>query len=344
MATFRKRAAGRWRVEIKLAGVRESATRATKAEAAAWARQREADILAHRQGRIVARSVRQALSRYASEVSPTHRGARWEQLRLAKLSRSLPFIDRPLAEIRTADVAEWRDAAIAGTLTDRAEDGEASPRPALAPASVRREMVLLRSVFEQARKEWGWLRDNPMAGIRWPSAGRPRQRRLPGHDLERLLLALDYSVGAAPTRPPHWVAVAVLLAVETAMRAGELCGLTWPAVDLAARVATLPRTKNGDAREVPLSSAAVALLDGLPRDGPRVLQVSAKSLDVLFRRARDRAGILDLHFHDTRAEALTRLAAKVDVLTLARIAGHRDLKSLSVYYRESAADIARRIG
>lgn len=54
--------------------------------------------------------------------------------------------------------------------------------------------------------------------------------------------------------------------------------------------------------------------------------------------------IEDLHFHDSRAEALTRLARKVDVMTLARISGHKDLRVLlETYYRESAADIAKRL-
>lgn len=113
MATFRKRG-NTWRVEVYLAGVRESSTHTTKAEAAAWARIREAEVLAGRRGQIVARSVRQALSRYGKEVAPTHRGAKWEQLRLAKLSRTLLFVDRQLSDITTEDIGPWRDPAIAG--------------------------------------------------------------------------------------------------------------------------------------------------------------------------------------------------------------------------------------
>lgn len=326
MATFRKR--GRtWRAEVYLAGVRDSATRPTKAEAAAWAREREADILAHRQGRIVARSVRQALSRYAAEVAPAHRGARWEQIRLAKLARSLPFVDRPLAEVRTADVAAWRDAAIAGGL---------------APSTVRRELVLLRGVLEQARREWGWLRENPMTGLRWPAAGRPRDRRISDDELDRLLLALDYERGMPATRQPHRVAIALLLALETAMRAGELCGLTPADVDRAGRFALLPMTKNGERRRVPLSRAALELLDLLP-PGPTVLGLTAQALDVAWRRARDRAGIVDLHWHDTRHEAITRLARRLPILDLARMIGHRDLRSLQVYYNATPAEIAARL-
>lgn len=339
MATFRRRGK-RWLAEIKLAGVRECATRATKAEAASWAREREADILAHRQGRIVARSVRQALSRYEKEVSPTHRGARWEQLRLAKLARSLPFVDRPLAEVTASDIAAWRDAAITGRLVDRAEDGSAKvERPAIEPASVRRELVLLRGVFEACRRDWGWLRANPCSGVRWPSAGRPRDRRISDAEVEAILLGLDYERGSVPTRTPHRAAVAFLLALETAMRAGEICGLRPEDVDRGARAVSLRATKNGDRRRVPLSRAALELLALVP-DG---VGITPASLDVHFRRARDRAGILDLHFHDARHEAITRLARRLDVLDLARMIGHRDLKSLQVYYNATPAEIAARL-
>lgn len=341
MATFRKR--GRtWRAEVYLAGVRDSATRPTKAEAAAWAREREAEILAGRRGQIVARSVRQALSRYAREVSPTHRGARWEQIRLAKLARTLPFVDRQLVDITTDDIGRWRDAAIAGELKDRDGD-EVIDRPALAPPSVRREMVLLRQVLEVATSEWGWLRTNPMTGIRWPSAGRPRERRVSDAEVDRLLLALDYERGSAPARPSHSVAIAVLLALETAMRAGELCGLAAGDVDLSRRAAVLPITKNGSRRQVPLSGAAVALFELLPTGPGPVIGLTAASLDVLFRRARDRAGLIDLHFHDLRHEACTRLARKLDILDLARMIGHRDLQSLQIYYNATPEEIAARL-
>ena len=77
---------------------------------------------------------------------------------------------------------------------------------------------------------------------------------------------------------------------------------------------------------------------------PQGFTLTDASRDTLFRKARTKAGLTGFTFHDARALALTRLAKKVDVLTLARIAGHRNLKSLMVYYRESAEDIAKRLG
>jgi integrase len=117
----------------------------------------------------------------------------------------------------------------------------------------------------------------------------------------------------------------------------------WADVDVAGRFARLPRTKNGEPRAVPLSRAALALLERLPSDGASVFGLSSASLDTLFRRARQRAGIEGLTFHDSRHEAVTRLARKLDVLDLARMIGHRDLKSLQVYYNATPSEIAARL-
>jgi integrase len=115
--------------------------------------------------------------------------------------------------------------------------------------------------------------------------------------------------------------------------------------DVAGRVATLIETKNGTKRKVPLSPRAVALLELLPppKENGTVFGLTAKSLDALFRKAKTRAAIDDATFHDTRHLAITRLAKKLNVLDLARMVGHRDLKQLQVYYNETAEEMAKRL-
>jgi len=140
--------------------------------------------------------------------------------------------------------------------------------------------------------------------------------------------------------------VAFLFAIETAMRSGEILGLTSLTVDFVSQVAHLPLTKNGGARDVPLSTRAILLLRMLPtvKDGEQLFALSDKSRDALFRKARDRSGVIGLTFHDTRHEAITRLAKKLQPLDLARMTGHTNLQELMTYYNESAADIAKRLG
>jgi len=94
---------------------------------------------------------------------------------------------------------------------------------------------------------------------------------------------------------------------------------------------------------VPLSSEAIRIMKQVQSESDQVFNLSSSQLDALFRKAKQRTLIEDLHFHDSRAEAITRLAEKFDILTLARISGHRDIKKLMIYYRQSVEDIAKKL-
>ncbi len=128
------------------------------------------------------------------------------------------------------------------------------------------------------------------------------------------------------------------------MRSGEILALTWPNVHLAEQYVHLPKTKNGDARHVPLSRRACEILRCLPLGFGPIFQVDAAMRDALWRKVRDKTPHKEVHFHDSRAEAIWRLSKKLDILQLARVIGHRDLKSLMIYYNEPASEIARRLG
>jgi integrase len=182
--------------------------------------------------------------------------------------------------------------------------------------------------------------------MKLPGENPPRTRRVSPAEVRAICRALHYRTGHVPQSKTQEVALAFLVALRTGMRAGEVLALGANTLDLRRRVARVPHKMQyltGKPREVPLTRAAVRLLTTVAHRDP-CLQISSASLDALFRKTRDRLGIHDLHFHDSRAEALTRLARKVNVLTLARVSGHADLKMLSrVYYRETAEDIAARI-
>jgi len=132
-----------------------------------------------------------------------------------------------------------------------------------------------------------------------------------------------------------------LFAIETAMRAGEIVNLTWEHVHLDESYVHVADSKNGYARDVPLSTRAKEIIQMMVGvDDVRVFKVASNSRDAMFRNARDRALIEDLHFHDSRREALSRLAKKMDVLQLARISGHRDLRVLqNTYYAPKVSDL-----
>lgn len=331
MAAFRKRSGG-WRAEIVKRGIRESQTFATKAQAVAWATQREAEILAGAPGNAsgLSSSLADALKRYKLEVSPTKAGQRWEEVRLDKLLNDLEFVGDRLGDITADQIAGWRDARLLE----------------VAGPSVRREMTLLSSVFETAKREWRWCRSNPVREVKRPGSGKPRDRRITPKEEARLLERFGYVEGVAPETLQQELAYAFLLAIETAMRQGELLGIELGDVFLKERYVRLDATKNGDPRNVPLSLRAVELIKlllSVAGDRQSLFRIKSATADAMFRKVRDELEIVDLRFHDTRHEATTRLARKLDVLDLARMTGHRDPRSLMVYYNATATEVAGRL-
>jgi integrase len=202
-------------------------------------------------------------------------------------------------------------------------------------------MNLLQSVFKACRRDWGWLAIDPLKDVDRPPNPASRKRRIAQDEIDRMVLALGYD-GGSPQSQSDRVALAFLFAIETAMRAGEILGLQW--ADIGEKSVVLPMTKNGDQRRVPLSPRAREILALLPKGEGAVFGLQSGSRDALFRKARNRAEIPNLHFHDSRAEAIWRLSKKLDVMELARVIGHRDLKSLLFYYNTSADDLADRLG
>lgn len=329
MATFEHRS-GKWRAKIvrRPLGINESATFPSLTQAKAWATKREAEILAGQRGFATGHTVGDAIDRFILTECPKRRGGRWDKLRLEKFKRDWPRLAlRPLHKLTSDDVARWRD--------DRLKE--------VSPGSVAREMNLWGALFGIAVREWKWLHDNPCRGVRRPSEPVARRRGIAPEEADAIVVWLSGPAGLQAR-------AAFLLSLETAMRAGEILGLTWAHVDLANRFVTLPKTKNGDSRQVPLSTAAVAILEQCRAHGGTKgpFAISSATLDALFRRARDRAA-LDLpscktvRFHDARSEAITRLSRKLDVLELARVVGHRDPRSLMFYYSKSAAEIAKKL-
>lgn len=250
-------------------------------------------------------TVKALFERYREEVSVGKKGARWEVVRLAALERDDKLALVRLRSLDAPHVADWQRRRL----------------QAVSSASVRRERNLLNNVFEIARKEWRWLRKNPFEGIRRPKDGRARTR-----------IATDAEIEKLTARASSSLARAITVALETGMRAGEIASQP----EVSGRVAYLLDTKNGESREVPLSKpAADALAAGIP--------LSAGSISALFARLCVEAEIKGLTFHDLRATAITRLARKLDALQLAKMIGHKNPKMLMIYYRESAADIAKRL-
>ena len=140
----------------------------------------------------------------------------------------------------------------------------------------------------------------------------------------------------------------LVLAIETAMRRGELLGLRWEHVDFETRVAHLPLTKNGEARDIPLSRRAAATLStikaGKDRDAERVFPMTGNSVRLAFEHLRVRAGMSDFRFHDLRHEGVSRLFEKgLNIAEVSTISGHKELRMLQRYTHLRAADLVKRL-
>lgn len=375
MATIRKRGPYQWEAQIRRKGYpAQSKTFNTKAEAEAWASVIESEMARGVWASRVeaeATTLYEALDRYEIEILPAKKGAEPERS-VVRTWRDLQLANRTLASIRSADVAGIRDEWLRHYK----------------PATVLRRLAVLSHLFGIARKEWGMEGlSNPVELVRKPQPNNARTRRLASREstldehgngdsnsergaqdgeLERVVAA------SASTLLPS----IVCLAIETAMRRGEIVSLCWEHVDLKRRVAHLPATKNGSARDVPLSSRAVDVLQTLKDsftdgrdelssakkgDVGRVFGIRSDAVTRAFERAVRRARkryledcscsgqrpdskfLTDLRFHDLRHEATSRLASIFPMHELTKITGHRDPRMLMRYYHPRAEELAKRL-
>lgn len=320
MASIRKYN-GKWRAEIFKLGVRRSKIFPTKQAARDWSARQEylienGDVSTSRE------TFGNVLDRYIREVSPGKRSHRWELIKAECLKRD-KIAQFPLGDLAPRHFSDWRDRRLREVTA----------------GTVIREMGFMSAVLSVARRDWDLIKVNPISDVRRPAQPPARDRLPTTAEFDRLAEAAGSDLSFSTARTYH----AFLFACETAMRAGEICGLTWDRVDLKRRVATLDRTKNGSSRDVPLSTGAVKLLEALPPLDP-VFGLSVSSCDALFRKLKTKAKIIGLNFHDSRHYAITKLSRKLDVLALARMVGHKNIGQLQTYYNEGAEELAKRLG
>lgn len=267
-----------------------------------------------------------AIDAYISDVAPTHKGARDEILRLKRFLRDeAKLVAHALTNLTTEMFEGYRDR--------RLKDVSAS--------TVKRELGLLHTVLESVRRSHGMV-DNPVSDVRRPKVDDARDVRLHGDEEERLLAAIDKD-----TRNP-WLKPAVILAIETAMRRKELLSLRWDEVDFDGLYAFLLDTKTDKSRKVPLSPRAYELLWHLaanprPSNG-RVFGTTAEGLKQAFERARTKANMEHVNFHDLRHEATSRLFERGwNIMEVAAVTGHEDLQMLKRYTNLRASDLAKKL-
>jgi integrase len=326
MASIRFRS-NKWQARISRQGEQSVVkTFQSKEDAQRWARSIEVEwdrgtyTNTHQAQKI---TFGELIERYLREITPTMRGAGADTIRLKAIIR------RPIAKVNTillnsSLIANYRD--------ERLKEVSAG--------TVIRELAYFSSIINHARREWNINIANPVLLIRKPPSPQGRNRILTSEEEQKLLYACEPKANRNIYTRPF-----VILALETAMRRGELLGLKWINIDIHKKTAFILLTKNGESRTVPLSTRAIETLRALPRsiDG-RVLPINFAALETNFKRARERAKLLDLRIHDLRHTAVTRLAEKLpNLIELSAVTGHKSLAMLKRYYHPNPELLAIKI-
>ena len=320
----------------------------TRREAKAWLRDYEGEIRRKLKGKpqdAQAFTLAQACRRYITDICPTLKAGDSDAARLERWIQRHPLRNTPLAEIHRGQLADWRD--------DRLD--------VVKPSTVKKELGLLSRVIEAAIQDWGYdLTENPIKRIRKPKSDDARDRRLRGPEEAYLLQA------ARPERQPGYhnhparnasMELILILSIETGMRRSELTRLEWQHVHEDKGYALLKDTKNGESREILLTSRAAETLKALREANPgeHVSPYTVEAIRNAWRRILIRARktyradceargeepeptlFTDLTFHDLRHEAISRIADKTgwDPNRLSKFSGHRSLSSLKRYVHNS---------
>lgn len=317
-----------FRVHVHVNGKRESARFKTKPEAAQWAYERE--IALRKDNHLVeGKTMADAFRRFSGEIPDSKKGKRWDLVRLNK------FCSDPIANVPASDL--------------KIEDGEDFIHRAvvrgLAPNTIIREMGLMKTVVRQMVR-WKWLSEYPWQSIKLPKAGKRRTKLYTKSEIALILEHAGLDDACDIETKMQEVAIAFIVATQSGMRLNEICSIRSSWWNKSGRVISLPAsiTKTDTSREVPLSTVATDALSRLTeRSNGMLFNVDAQSASTFFRRIRLRAGIKDGTFHDSRHYAVTHLARKLDVLSLARVIGHSNIQELMTYYEADAVELATKL-
>lgn len=313
MPTIRKRRQ-KYQVQVRHRGlISVSRTFTTLKDAKAWAHQLEVQIdrrdLPADPKVLQTTTLGELVARYRDTVSPRKRTAKAERIVLGAFLLH-PICRRRLSEITRADFIAYRDERL----------------KAIKSSSLKRSLVPLHNLYELARTEWGLpIKENPVSNLNLNGSDQRRERRLAEGELEKL------EVAVRSCRNPLMQPL-VRLALATSLRRSELLAIRWDDIDWVQRTLLIRHSKNGQSRILPLTNAAIELLQGVKKAGDHVFPISANAVRLAWEKLRKRAGINDLHFHDLRHEAVSKFfEAGLTVPEVALMSGHRDIRMLLRY-------------
>ena len=263
------------------------------------------------------RTFRELMEKYLSEHSVPNKAAT-SSLRDRSLTKRLleVFGDMTVTDIGRRHVTAYK----AKRRTDHA-----------APKTINNELVLMGHAFTIAIREWEWLNENPVTLV--------SKERVQNH-LERWLTFEEEAQLLAMA--PGWLRELIVFAVETGLRESEILTLQWCHVDLFRKTIAILEQKNRGRDTLPVSNRALDLLKERakvrPLNCPYVFcntkgtRIRTSNLWRAFKRARGKAGLTNVRFHDLRHTFATRLVQNgADLYTVQKLGRWKTLSMVTRY-------------
>ena len=346
MATLTKLPSGAWRAQVRRKGRHLSKSFRLKSEAEAWAIQAE-------------RAIQLEKNPNGPSVSPKTTFGELIDLHISDLHE----VGRPLLRSKAKCLEKLKADLGSERLNTLNRErliafGKSRAKEGAGPVTIGIDLGYIRTILVHASAVHGI--DTPTEDVTLARValrrlgvvgkGMERDRRPTQDELDRIITFHD-------NNPRQTIPVGriVKFAVATAMRQEEICTLLWSDIDLRTCMATVrnrkdPRRKQGNHQLVPLLDVtgydAVAILEEQSRHiSPkgRVFPYNGRSLGTAFRPACQDLGIDDLHFHDLRHEATSRLfEAGFDIPEVSLVTGHKDWKMLRRYLNLKPHQLLRR--
>jgi len=273
-------------------------------------------------------TVGELITRFENQVVPTHKDKQSAVSRCKRLRRELGKI--PLSDLSPAHLASYRDERL----------------KTIKPSTVKRELSILSSAINIAIIDWGIpIPSNAVSLTRLPQFDDSRDRRLKRGEEEKLLTI---------AKPIYRRAITI--AIETAMRQGEIRNIRKSDINFEDQTLHIPETKTDKPRTIPLSTRALIALKeqikslsesgvvALERD-PKLFSMSAPMFRHEILKYRIKLDMEDWRFHDLRHEATSRLFEKgLNTMEVASITGHEDLRMLKRYTHIKPESLVARLG
>ncbi|KNG95020.1 tyrosine-type recombinase/integrase [Pseudaestuariivita atlantica] len=315
----------RYRAQVRRKGhPQQSEYFARRKDAEAWVRKIETELDAGRflfDGAAKKRTVSELIDRYEADVLPQKKSARDQRQQLS-IWREMVGQEKLLG-LSTATLMEAR--------RKIAERQTRHDKP-VSNATVNRYLAVFSHVLTVAENQYQWIPENPMRRVPLLKEAQGRDRVLSNIEIQRLLAACSEIVDRR-------LEVIVLLALTSAMRRGEIMGLTWDRVFLDQGLLKIEEPKNGQRRMVTVLPEVVAKMAELDVDGgrdglvfPNKTLTGAWDFKKSWQKVLQQADLDDFRFHDLRHTA-AKLIAKSggSVPQIATILGHKSFKMASRY-------------